>query len=271
VPRFLASAWLGALTEPRAWFVAHTRGRRFRSLALPVAMTRRMEDIFLRTPDHLGVYAALRRAEVLALGGSEQLAGAILATRLVEDFSDAERWRAALGWLARCDSLDLAQLRPIVDFLHENAIDLRGRTFASVMRLVRTWHGSLATARMWARSWPRSRWNEMAVAVEPKPGEQHRAEWRIVELLDSGELAYEGRAMRHCVATYAPACASRRCSIWSLRYRSSDASAPRSMLTIEVDVRRAAIVQVRGAANSRPRPFPRTLVERWAAREHLVF
>ena len=52
VPRFLASVWFGADTieerNRRNWFVQHGRGRAFRTLTLPLAMTRRMEHAFLR-------------------------------------------------------------------------------------------------------------------------------------------------------------------------------------------------------------------------------
>ena len=76
VPRFLASTWFARggpdRIERQRWVIAHARGQRFRSLALPLAMTRRMEHAFLRTPDHLEIDHALRRAEVLGLGGTPE-------------------------------------------------------------------------------------------------------------------------------------------------------------------------------------------------------
>ncbi|HLL24416.1 MAG TPA: hypothetical protein VK427_19930, partial [Kofleriaceae bacterium] len=151
-PRFLASVWFGDSTraEPRWWFVAHAGGERFRTLGLPIAMTRKMEHVFLRTPDHYSIDHALRRAEIIGLGGTPALADAVLTTRIAEDFSNAERWRAALAWLVRCGaSVDLAQVGPLVDFLHDNIheVDVRGRTFRSVMRLVTSWHGWLGAQR----------------------------------------------------------------------------------------------------------------------------
>jgi len=268
-PRFLASTWFDNRVDRRSWFVAHARGQRFRSLSLPLAMARRMEDIFLHTPDHIAIDHAFRRAEVLGLGGSLELVDAVIATRLGTCFDDADQWRVALAWLARCSgSLDLVHVSPLIDFLHANlrSIDLRGRTFESAMRLVRDWHGALARAHMRSMSWSRSRWQPMQVVeTEPRP-----AEWSLVELLDSHELFREGRAMRHCVSTYAHACVTRHSSIWSLRHRWNDDDVARSVLTIEVSPSSGKIVQVRAKANGRASGWPLQLVHRWAARERLL-
>lgn len=278
VPRFLASAWFGddtpGVAERRRWFVAHAQGQRFRSLALPIAMTRRMEHIFLRTPDHLTVDPALRRAEVLGLGGSAELAEAILATRLVEQFDDAERWRVALIWLVGCgDEIDLFQIRPLVDYLQANlaVVDLRGRTFRSVMRLVHLWHGQLGQARPRRVTWPDARWHGLWVPVAPRSDEPRGAEWTITELTDSDALWYEGQALRHCVVGYAQLCVRGRSSIWSLRHRWDDESTLRPVLTIEVHPSSRMIVQVRGRANQPASGRPLELVCRWAAREGLRF
>lgn len=277
-PRFLASVWFGgsarSRVDRRLWFVAHARGEPFRKLPLPFAMTRKMEHFFLRTPDHYSFDHALRRAEVLGLGGTPELAEVLLTTRIAEDFQHADRWRQALAWLVRCgDSVDLAQVRPLVDFLHANIdeVDLCGRTFASVMRLVADWHGRLASQRTRMVSWPRSRWSGLVVPVQPTGDEPRKGEWTIVELLDSRELAHEGRTMRHCVSTYAHACMRRDASIWSLRHRWCNELVLRSVLTIEVRPVTGMIVQVRGKANAAPRGEPLDLVRRWATREGLRF
>ena len=277
-PTFLASAWFTkGVTAPVArgrWFVDHARGQRFRSLPLPFSMTRRMEDLFLRTPHHFTVDRALRRAEILAVGGTPELANVLLSTRLAEHFDDADRWRDALGWLARCgDTIDLVQVPAIVDYLHANlhAIDLRGRTFASVMRLVIDWHGWLAHERSPFLRWRRSPWNELVLPIERELDDDRDAEWAIVELLDSRELAAEGRRMRHCVSSYAKRCASGASSIWSLRRRWCDDGTTVSTLTIEVHPDTRSIVQLRTRANGLPSQWQLELVRQWAAREGLFF
>ncbi len=116
--------------------------------------------------------------------------------------------------------------------------------------------------RVW---WRRSRWRELAW----EPGLGAGVAWSVVELRDSGALEHEGRAMRHCVASYASWCSSGRASIWSLRRRIDDGDA-RSVLTIEIDPRTATIVQVRAHANRAPRGEALDVMRRWAAREQLA-
>lgn len=230
--------------------------------------------IFLRTPHHFTIDQALRRAEILAVGGTPALANVLLATRLADHFDDADSWRDALGWLARCgDAIDLEQVPALVDYLHANlhAIDLRGRTFASVMRLVGDWHGWLAHERAPLVRWRRSRWNEMAMQIDDETDGRRQAEWVIVELLDSRELATEGRRMRHCVSTYANRCAAGSSSIWSLRRRWCDDGTTQSALTVEVRPETRSIVQLRTRANGIPAQWQLDLVRQWAVREGLFF
>jgi len=269
-PRFLASAWFGAddLIDRRRWFVAHAGGRRFRSLALPIAMTRRMEHIFLRTPDHVVLEHALRRAEILAVGGTPELVDALLATRLAGHFDEPERWRAVLVWLANSDFVNLAELELLVDYLIASiaTVVVRGRAFESVIGDARDWQRRTHNGIL---RWPKSRWKGLVMPVPPTLNETRGGEWRIVELLDSRELSLEGRAMRHCVATYARACARRHSSIWSVRFRWSGEDIVRPSLTIEVNPSLATIVQIRAVANARPSGWPLELAQRWAAREGL--
>lgn len=275
-PRFLASVWFGrsttADTERRRWYVALARGQSVRSLSLPVALTRRMAHEWMQTPDHVGFDHALRRAEVLGLGGTAQLAASLNETRFGRCFDDGDRWRMALQWLVGCgDAVELVQVGPVVDYLaaHLHTVSLRGRSFASVMRLVAAWHAQLRWQRGRLLVWPRSRWQELRDVDETTRHESRRAEWSIVELTDSRALVAEGRAMRHCVASYARSCMSGHSSIWSLRHRWLDQDVARSILTIEVRPICRAIVQLRGTGNSRASGWPLELVRRWAFREGL--
>ncbi len=59
---FLTSSWYSfedtAADEKRGWFIAHAHGASIRSLNLPIVMTRKMEHIFLASPDHLPIEPA---------------------------------------------------------------------------------------------------------------------------------------------------------------------------------------------------------------------
>ncbi len=278
VPRFLASVWFGdehrERIDRRSWMIAFAHGMRFRNMPLPVALTRRMEVELVGTPDHVSFDQALRRAEILGLGGTDELAAEIMATPLAERFTEPERWRVALAWLVRCgDDIDLTQVRPMIDFLraHIATFDVRGRTFSSVMRLVTAWHRQLGLDRAPDLRWPATGWNGITIELDAREREPwSREEWSIVELTDSRALANEGRALRHCVSMYASACKSRRSTIWSLRQRVGDDDVARPVLTIEVHPSTRTIVQVRAKANARPSGWPLEVVYRWAARERLL-
>ncbi|HEV8060548.1 MAG TPA: PcfJ domain-containing protein [Gemmataceae bacterium] len=101
----------------------------------------------------------------------------------------------------------------------------------------------------------------------------HHADWlrpiesTITELLTSKALFLEGRAMRHCVATYVKFCASRLSSIWSMQMENQ--TGLHRVLTIEVDLSHKTICQVRGKCNRPAQAAEREIMERWAGQEGL--
>ena len=122
VPVFLASSWYASERETadrkRGWFVAHARGASFRSLNLPIVMTRKMEQLFLASHDHLAVESAIRRAELLALGAPAEVVQAVLSTRLATDLSNGKFWRTVWFFLiANAGLIDPAQIGPLIDFI----------------------------------------------------------------------------------------------------------------------------------------------------------
>jgi len=276
-PRFLASVWFGTNTiaerARRNWFVQHARGRRFRSLTLPIAMTRRMEHAFLRSPHHLDVDRALRRAEVIGLGGRPELGDAVIATHLGRAFEHPDAWREAIAWLVGCgDELDVAQVAPIVEHLRALGPErarpaLAGRALAAVWTDVQL-SQTPRVSRRGVLTWSPSRWQGLVVDASIGP---HRERWQVVELLDSDQLAHEGRAMRHCVGSYVRRCAGGFAAIWSLRRVWIEDAPPCSSLTIEVDPKTGTIVQLKGRCNSRPSGRPLEIARDWAAREGLGF
>jgi len=279
-PRFLASVWFtgdGELQcQQRGWYIAHSRGRRFRDLRLPIAMSRRMEHAFLRSPDHLSLEVALRRAEVIGLGGSAALADAITATRLGYHFDRPELWRGAIAWLIACgDEVDRSWVKPIIDHVQRATAPVRlaGRSFEEVRREADACcappQPALVARRGWrdprrppvVQTWPRSPWSPATLAGAG-------GQWRVIELTDSTQLALEGRALNHCVRLYGWRCVSGSSRIWSLRRISAEGN-DASVLTIEIDPKTATIVQLRGRYNARAAGEPLALVRQWVRRERL--
>jgi hypothetical protein len=89
----------------------------------------------------------------------------------------------------------------------------------------------------------------------------------MMELNNSAQLREEGVALHHCVGSYAHLCHRGSSSIWSLRVWQGEKS--RSVLTVEVDPKRRAIVQARGKANRSVSGKSLQVLHHWAAREGL--
>ena len=294
VPRFLVSVWYGDDNAwddtKRCWFIKHAAGARFRDLDLPAPMTRRMESVFLGSPDHLSLEAALRRAELVALGAKDDLVNAVLATRLGAELANGEFWRTVMQFFARwSDRIDLGAVGPIVHFIqhirHEHVevvteagvrsvdppepgFSIKGRSPTSMQRLVEAWHRGLGARPVSALSWSQSRLRGLTFEEPPAEPDQAPVRWRLVELTSSAELQDEGKTLQHCVASYARLCLWGRSRIWSLR-RSGRSAAFRSVATIEIDPKARTIVQARGLRNRPISWRARELMLLWARRENL--
>ena len=293
LPTFLAASWYAFddlhAEKKREWFVAHGRGASFRSLDLPIDMTRRMEHVFLASPDHLSIEHALRRAELLALGASDRLVRAVLATRPGTDLANGAFWRTMWMFLvANAHLIDLAQIGPVIDFVqavrHERvaveaqdgivfrdppqpSFSMKGRTMPSLLRLVQEWHRSLGVANG-GLTWPASPLRPMVVEETGDDPSAPPSVWHLMELTNGAQLRTEGTALHHCVASYANRCRQGLSRIWSLRVRRGEKV--RHVLTIEVDMARHAIVQARGWNNRPASGKPLRLLREWAARERVV-
>ena len=76
--------------------------------------------------------------------------------------------------------------------------------------------------------------------------------WTIEEILNGQDLAEEGKAMHHCVATYKSSCVNGHKSIWSMKIEYLSSKISRRVTTIELVNRTRYIRQARGRNNSRP-------------------
>lgn len=292
LPLFLTAAWYSNedkdLDEKRIWFISHARGMRFRSLNLPIEMTRKMEDIFLASHDHFGIHYALRRAELLALGMPAQFLNAILNTRFATDLRNGEFWRSVWHFLVvNAPTLPPSETAPILDFLqairHDRTttetpdglmelgppqprFSIKGRTVPSILRLMRDWHRSLASGGS-GFGWAPSAMQPLLLEESGEDASTPPRQWRLIELTNSAQLRAEGAALHHCVASYADRCRRGTSRIWSLRYFRDEKI--HHTMTIEVDPHKRTIVQARAFANRMPSGKPLRLLRDWAHRERL--
>lgn len=293
IPRFMVSVWYASDAESdkkRAWVTAHSRGTSFRSLDLPFSMTRKMEHIFLASQDHLAFEEALRKAELVALGMPADFVRAVLSTRLAKDLRNGEFWRTVWMFLVNhANDVEPAQIGPMIDYIQairhdcirmdtqegvteiappQPEFSIKGRTIASMLRLIGEWHRGLGRTYTFSSfSWSHSPFKPWLIEEPRIHKEEIPKRWHMVELTNSAQLREEGSALQHCVSTYAHLCYRGNSSIWSLRMWRSERVRP--VLTIEVDLKKRAVIQARGMANRSASGKPRRLLQEWASREGL--
>jgi hypothetical protein len=138
---------------------------------------------------------------------------------------------------------------------------MKDRTPEALLRSVADWHRDLGRHR----TAPVISWDSSGIApyrfVEGQ-GDNERV-FTITELLSSRELIEEGRAMSHCVGSYAHSCVSGRVSIWTLKLLDASGQETR-LLTVEVVNHTRQIVQARGKLNMIPTSDHRAILRRWA-------
>jgi hypothetical protein len=289
----MTSVWFAVESWKRLpqhqWYKHVGLGQNIRTCRLPLRFTKAMSLLFSQAPDHYTVFAALRWAQVQGLGGNEELARAIIATRLGKTFRHEEFWETVLHFFINHPRLDLAHVGPVVDFLQaqkfvttegvsadgvfgpqpppQPCYTIKGRTVPSILRQVEEWHRQLGRdPNQPDMSWKPSRFKGFRL-VEGSEALQNMRVWTIRELLSSRELFLEGKAMRHCVASYAFQCAKKQTSIWSMQLE--DRQGQHRVVTIELDLADGTICQAKKKCNRLPQAGEKEVIARWAAKEGL--
>jgi hypothetical protein len=232
---------------------------------LPVPLTRRvLHELLSEPPMGECLEEVVRRAQLRGLQAAPWLLDLLITSWLGDHFLSPRgelRWARILAWLvAHQDDLDSDAVVVLMTFLQGvEEVEVRGRTPNSLLREARLWEPpapELGAAPKPAVPYRASGFRGGEFLVE---GEAGPSRWAIGELRSWRALFWEGRKMRHCVATYGQKVQSGRCSIWSLRRDGS------RVLTVEVRNKRAAIVQVKGYLNRRPVPHEISVLRTWAA------
>ena len=272
------------------WFRFVAQGGSLRSApGLTTSLTRRQAHETLAAPERLTFIEALRWGQVAGMGGSQELSGALLNTRLGREVGDApaERfWEMVLLWLVGHPEVPAEQVGLLCDYLEarrfgdpvlgrpaEPEFSMKGRSPAALMELVRRWHRELNRLRALTGSSPGreipARFPACGIQGAEIARKRNREVWSITEILTLQALAEEGKEMSHCVLSYALRVADGQCSIWTMRVRSCLEPRPRRALTIEMVNRSRTIVQARGKLNRLPAPAERAVLEAWAREQRL--
>ena len=289
VPAFMDSVWFKR-SRAQSWFIHVGRGHNIRTAErLFIPLTRRMAHELMQAPSHYTIEHAFRWGQIHALGGNPRVADGVRATRLGSSFRNDEFWSTVLRFFVANPMLDTAQYGPIADyiqyqkyasvdiFVRPGVVDrqppphpgfsMHGRSADLLLQQVDVWHRRLGRdMRYGDRAWQPSGIKPLEL-WEGAEGSKSRRLWTIFELLSGKALITEGRAMNHCVASYAASCASGRASVWSMQCETHEGS--QRVLTIDVRPSDRRVVEARGKYNERPTPKALDILNRWSERENL--
>jgi len=289
VPLFMDNVWERDWNNDNdlqeEWFIHIAQGGNIRTARmLPFPLTKKMAHFFLEAPPDYTIQEAFVHGQVIAFGGNLLTSRALRGVRigsLDDDFR-----QSFLRFIAENPMLDRRQYGPILDYIcHvkyeptqvavgngnylpgpplQPNFSMAGRNANTLMEQVTRWHRELSKAKRpknlyWAHSPIKD------FKLEEGTGVNERT-WTIVELTSSASLFDEGRAMKHCVASYAESCASGRCSIWSLCLY--EIAGGRRRATIEVD-KNDTIVQARGPINKALTQQEFRVIRLWASKNGL--
>lgn len=244
---------------------------------IPLALTRKQCHEFLQTTSAYSFVNGLRRIQVLSHGGDERLYRLWVGSELVhlKDAKDEAFWDTVLRLFARNPLLDPNQVDPLLDYIRYQRghvrraggeFSMKGRSIPSLMRDMETWHGALAKDRqVTGEVFTPSGYAEGTYERSYKEGgRKESVVWTITEILNAKELAAEGRALHHCVYSYARSISARHTSIWSLKCDGI------RVTTIEVTNTAHKIVQYRGNFNAMPKAREFQILTAWATENGLT-
>lgn len=306
VPPFLDIAWVanfdGLLLpeEQQELFIRIGNGDSVRRMwfRLPIRITRRMAHLFLNgTPSGFTIARALRRAQVLSLGGSNQLVRAILASQLGQFFDVREReafWESVILWLVHNRTWRIHDVPQIIDYLHAARFEyqqyqncligrwaadvqrpnlcFRGRSVATLLRQAQRWRREILRLPVGHQafadvtSWPGSGLAAWAETTREPDGTL--TTHQFIEIRTVNQLLAEAEAMRHCISRYARSCINGHAAIFS--YQSLFRGKLERVLTIELWPRGRMVMEIRGAYNRMPTIVEMARVARWASQRTLT-
>jgi len=281
VPRFIANEFVSGDKTIIDLFIHIGYGYSIRKFGgLKVRLTKKVAHYFMQAPDDCTVYEAVQWAQTTAMGGSPALAQAVRGALIRISQQQQPFWQSVIQFFIDHPSLPYSQFGPVVDYIRtmkyesERVIypggriahfgpekphfSMKGRTPKTLLLLVEKWHTELNKKSKIANF----KWYPLGIQAgyisEGKAEKFNLKFWKIIELLNGKELAAEGRAHSHCVATYARKCLRGQASIWSM-YCNEE-----RLLTIEVRPENYMIVQIRGKRNRRATEKELKIIRRWA-------
>jgi hypothetical protein len=284
VPTPFVRAWMSDddnvyCTRGREWYIHIGQGSSLRHAhGLPFPLSRAAAHAVMNAPDDLTLSQAMRYGQFVAMGVSEALATAAARTQLGRPNADDAAAVVMARFLAHNADTRVRDVQQMVDYLvarrrgfHDFAAQPNftlggGRTARTLMWEIRLWQQEINRLRNTAGQplfWSSCGIGGFEQIVIDANFDVTR--WRIVELTSSAQLAAEGRAMHHCVATFSPSASRGECAIFALRRDDGNGGGTKHIATIEVELPGRVVGQVQGPCNQRVTASVMEKIARWAA------
>lgn len=284
VPHFLVKTFLVPIRKYQPLLMALGRGESIRHHPLlPIPMTKKMVHYLCETPVSYAIEESFRWAQIRAMGGSRQLAEKLRCTNIMRDYSENKFWTSVIQFFIRYPQL-AKHANPIVDYIHYHKfvqqeihtpegvkiqaplqphLSMKKRTPTAILRQVEMWHEQLGKmAPQDNVYWKHSPIDDFSYRNE-------KGLFTIRQLLSKGELIFEGRTLRHCVASYMDRCRRGTSTIWTMEFTACENATPRKLVTIEMNSQKI-ICQVRGRSNRSMNAQEKSIIESWCSSKGLV-
>ena len=283
VPPFFDSAFFQGSTDDartqQGWFKHVGNGQNIRTAGVPMNITKRMAHLITQQKNNRHtIYQTFRRIQFEAFAGHRHSSWELAHSPLGDSLENEDFWETVVHFLANQTFLDRSYINPIIDYIRNQKFTpqrfpqpdgtetegppphpnfcMKGRSINKLIRQVDIWHQELTGMEDVAfETWQPSGFKEME-HVEFNPELKRNVQWSLHELITSQQLYAEGRIMHHCAGSYAKRCLAGEKSLWSLRALDLDAAEENQIqehvLTIEVDIKKKAVVQNAGKFNLKP-------------------
>lgn len=273
LPKFASSPWLTRYQDfdrkekEVDWFLHLASGRNIRSAAkLPIDLTAKQAHLFLSAPASCTYPQAMLFAVLKSMKADASLINEIINSFIVTTFDEKgkianlEFWKTVFQFFVQNSFLHRKQVVPVLDYIQEQkfirnaphpGFSMAGRNPAILLDQVRTWHRELQNMKrsgnfLWAKK----------IGMFQYEGGDFK-KWKVTELTSSDELFAEGKALRHCVASYDQRAFRGEVSICSVKVNGDRA------LTVQVNWPQGEVVQARGLANRMPNHKEQEFLARW--------
>lgn len=248
IPKPLASAWLarGELISPeRELYCEIAAGKSLRKTLQnrkSPAISAKAAHLISKAPIHYTFNQAIRFGQLAAVNAPPQLIEAVINSAICDDFKNDNIWQPLITMIiSNQKDFDPTLLNSMIDYIrHEIYINgefrLKGRTLKELQRtVIKSIAEMIHMAESYGHNYTQNkimlddrvreavfrltskRWSIHPKISEPYEFQDHRSNWKIVELNTQQDLITEGKILHHCIATWGHRCQKGEFHIFSLR------------------------------------------------------